>query len=167
MAYAPEKVLKTSLLSWPLPFHFSVRTTSRQTESYDIILVTTERELGDLNFSKRRWRLIATRRLRKVLFLLSKETVDITCEDDLIKLLTLIQLQFLPYWSKVLKSKILQEQLRFLIECFHMTSRRPCWCPKPVLWELSSFLMQTFSFVPINLHRCWPREWKHFLRSLR
>ena len=55
---------------------------------------------------------------------------------------------------------------------FHITSRRPYWCPKtmerrpswclkPVLWELSSFLMQTLSFVPINLHRCWPREWKH------
>ena len=51
------------------------------------------------------------------------------------------------------------------IECFHMTSRwpywcpktikrRPCWCPKPVLWELNSFLMQTLSFVPKNLHRC-------------
>ena len=59
-----------------------------------------------------------------------------------------------------------------LIECFHMTSRRPywflktmkrrpCWCPKPVLWELNSFLMQTLSFVPINLHRCRPRERKH------
>jgi len=58
------------------------------------------------------------------------------------------------------------------IECFHMTSRRPywcpktikrrpCWCPKLILWELNSFLMQTLSFVPINLHRCWPREWKH------
>ena len=47
------------------------------------------------------------------------------------------------------------------IECFHMTSRRPYWCPKPVLWELNSFLMQTLSFVPINLYRCWPREWKH------
>ena len=56
-----------------------------------------------------------------------------------------------------------------VIECFHMTSRRPCWspktkkrrpcwCPKPVLWELNSFLMQTLSFVPINLHRYWPRE---------
>ena len=55
------------------------------------------------------------------------------------------------------------------IECFHMTSRRqywcpktmkrrPCWCPKPILWELNSFLMQTLCFVPINLHRCWPRE---------
>ena len=29
-----------------------------------------------------------------------------------------------------------------------MTSRRPCWCPKPVLWELNSFLMQTLSSVP-------------------
>ena len=57
-------------------------------------------------------------------------------------------------------------------ECFHITSRRPywclktmkrrpCWCPKPVLWELNYFLMQTLSSVPINLHRCWPREWKH------
>ena len=67
-----------------------------------------------------------------------------------------------------------------VIECFHMTSRgpywcpktmkrrpywcpktmkrRPCWCPKSILWELNSFLMQTLSFVPINLHRCWPRE---------
>ena len=55
------------------------------------------------------------------------------------------------------------------IQCFHMTSRRPywcpktmkrrpCWCPKPILWEFNSFLMQTLSFVPINLHRCWPRE---------
>ena len=49
----------------------------------------------------------------------------------------------------------------YSIECFHMTSRRPCWCPKPVLWEMNCFLMQTLSFVPINLHRCWPREWKH------
>ena len=63
-------------------------------------------------------------------------------------------------------------KLKRSIECFHMTSRRPywcrktmklrpCWCPKPVLWELNSFLMLTLSFVPINLHRCWPREWKH------
>ena len=58
------------------------------------------------------------------------------------------------------------------IECFDMTSRRPywcpktmkrqpCWCPKSVLWELNSFLIQTLSCVPINLHRCWPHEWKH------
>ena len=30
--------------------------------------------------------------------------------------------------------------------------------PKSVLWELNSFLIQTLSFVPINLHICWPRE---------
>ena len=59
-----------------------------------------------------------------------------------------------------------------VIECFHMTSRRPYWCPKtmkrrpwwcpkPILWEINSFLMQTLSFVSINLRRCRPREWKH------
>ena len=63
------------------------------------------------------------------------------------------------------------------LECFHMTlrwpywcpkamKRRPCWYPKPILWELNSFLMQTLSFLPINLHRCWPSEWKHSIRSL-
>ena len=62
------------------------------------------------------------------------------------------------------------------IVCFHMTSwrphlcpktmkRRPCLCPKPILWELNSFLMQTLSFVPINLHRCWQREWKHSINK--
>ena len=50
--------------------------------------------------------------------------------------------------------------------CPKTTKRRPCWCPKPVLWELNSFLMQTLSFVPINLHRCWPREWKHSIFGL-
>ena len=54
-------------------------------------------------------------------------------------------------------------------EYFHMMSQRPywysktmkwwpCWLPKPFLWELNSFLMQTLSFVLINLHRCWLRE---------
>ena len=50
-------------------------------------------------------------------------------------------------------------------DCFHVTSRPPYWCPKPVRWELNSFLMQTLSFVPINLHRCWPREWKRSVRE--
>ena len=65
-----------------------------------------------------------------------------------------------------------RSRMTTVIECFHMTSRRPywypktmkrrpCWCPKPILWELNSFLMQTLSFVPTNLHRCWPREWKY------
>ena len=28
--------------------------------------------------------------------------------------------------------------------------RRPCWCPKPILWELNSFLIQALPFVPLN-----------------
>ena len=44
--------------------------------------------------------------------------------------------------------------------------RRPCWCPKSVLWELNSVLMQTLSFVPVNLHKCWPRKWKRSIRFL-
>ena len=62
------------------------------------------------------------------------------------------------------------------MKCFHMTSRRPYWCPKtmkrrpywcpkPIFWKLNSFLMQTVSFVPINLHRCWLREWKHSIKD--
>ena len=31
---------------------------------------------------------------------------------------------------------------------------------KPTLWELNSFLLQTLSFVPIDLHRCCLREFK-------
>ena len=52
-------------------------------------------------------------------------------------------------------------QTQSCTERFHMTSRRPywcpetikrrpCWCTKPILWTLNSFLMQTLSFVPIN-----------------
>ena len=67
---------------------------------------------------------------------------------------------------------------RLWIECFHLTSwqpywcpetmkRRPCWCTKPILWELNSFLMYTLSFVPINLNGCWPREWKRFVWKMK
>ena len=52
------------------------------------------------------------------------------------------------------------------IECFHMTSRRPYWCPKPILWELNSFLMQMLTFVPVNLDRWWPRDWKRSIVCL-
>ena len=83
--------------------------------------------------------------------------------------LSVVQFQTERGWIRV--RLLWNKQLETHIECFHMTSRRPywcpktmkrrpCWCPKPVLWELNSFLMQTLSFVPINLHRCWPREWK-------
>ena len=45
--------------------------------------------------------------------------------------------------------------------------RRPCWCPmKLILLELSSFLMQMLSFVPINSCRYWPRKWKHSIYSI-
>ena len=50
--------------------------------------------------------------------------------------------------------------------CPKTMKRQPCWCPKPILWELNSLLMQMLSFVPINLHRCWPREWKHSIRTI-
>ena len=39
--------------------------------------------------------------------------------------------------------------------------RRPCWCPRPILYRLlNSFLFKALSFVSINLHSCWPREGK-------
>ena len=50
--------------------------------------------------------------------------------------------------------------------CLKTMKRRPCWCPKPFLWEFNSFLMQTLSFVPTNLHRCWPRQWKHSMADI-
>ena len=51
--------------------------------------------------------------------------------------------------------------------CSKTMKQRPCWCSKLVLWELNSFQMQTLSFVPINLHRCWPREWKRSIRLIK
>ena len=50
--------------------------------------------------------------------------------------------------------------------CSKTMKRRPCWCPKQVLWDLNSFLMQTLSFVPINFHRCWPRDWRHSIAGI-
>ena len=87
---------------------------------------------------------------------------------------------FFPYLNLLIfcrsRSGRRRRCLSSLIESFHMTSRRPYWCPKtmkrrpcwfpkPILWELNSFLMQKLS-VPINLHRCWPRESKHSIGSL-
>ena len=37
---------------------------------------------------------------------------------------------------------------------------RPYWFSKAVLWELASFLIQTNSFVPVNVQGCWSRGWK-------
>ena len=62
----------------------------------------------------------------------------------------------------------------FFIECFHMTSQRPCWCSKTKEWrpwwctklilrELNSILMQILSFVSVIQYGCWSREWKRFI----
>ena len=70
----------------------------------------------------------------------------------------------------VIVKKQIDNNFPWSIEC-HMTSwrpywcpktmkRRPCWCPKPIMWDLNSFRTETLSLVPINLHKCWPREWK-------
>ena len=48
--------------------------------------------------------------------------------------------------------RCIQEIISLCIECFHMKprqtyrcskpmKRRPCWCSKPILWELNSFLL--------------------------
>ena len=55
---------------------------------------------------------------------------------------------------------------------FHMTSRPPYWCSgqnnetaamlvsqtNPESWTF--FLCKKISFIAINVHSCWPREWK-------
>ena len=89
--------------------------------------------------------------------------------------------EFVQWRPRIVQKSVLHVQSCFLlnqpIECFHMTSRwpywcpktmkrPPCWCPKPVLWDLNSFLMEMLSFVPINLHRYWSREWKHSIAFL-
>ena len=51
--------------------------------------------------------------------------------------------------------------------CAKTMKRRPRLCSKPVLWELNSFLIQMLYFVPINLHRCWPPEWKRSILGLK
>ena len=66
MAYAEEKVLKTSLLSWPLPFHFQYEQRADKQKFMTLYLWLQRESLvtSTVQFSKRRWRLITTRRLR-------------------------------------------------------------------------------------------------------
>jgi len=56
-----------------------------------------------------------------------------------------------------------------LLDCFHMTSRQPYWCPKtmkrrpywctkPILWESNFFSYVNTFFLSIHFHGCWPRE---------
>lgn len=58
---------------------------------------------------------------------------------------------------------------RFLNLAFPTISEPGAWlphwrsfcCSEPILWEFnSSVLMLKLSFVPMNLHSCWPRDWK-------
>ena len=38
--------------------------------------------------------------------------------------------------------------------CPQTKKRRPCWCPDPILRELNSVIMQTFSFVFVEKYGC-------------
>ena len=98
-----------------------------------------------------------------------KGTVIVENSDTFNMLYIDYAILFISFWQKLITHR---SKAGLSIECFHMTSRRPywcpkttkrrpSWCPKPVLWELNSLLTQTLSFVPINLHRYWPSEWKH------
>ena len=49
---------------------------------------------------------------------------------------------------------------RPLYWCFKTNKRRPYWCTKPIIRELNSIFMQTFSFVSVNQYGRWPREGK-------
>ena len=35
--------------------------------------------------------------------------------------------------------------------CSTKMKRRPCWCPKPILWDLNSFLVQTLFSLEIYI----------------
>ena len=70
--------------------------------------------------------------------------------------------------KKVKKKKFMQKEGPIL--GFHMTSRppcwcpqtmkwRPCWCPDPILREFKAIIMLTSSFVFVEKHGCWSREW--------
>ena len=80
-------------------------------------------------------------------------------------LLTIVYLPTEPH--RILPTRSVQRT----IERFHMTSRRPyrcsetikrrpCWCSKPNPVGVDLFSYVTLSLVPINLHRCYSREWK-------
>ena len=46
------------------------------------------------------------------------------------------------------------------IDGFHLTSRRPYLCPKWILWDFSSILIQTFPIVSALQYGRRSREWK-------
>ena len=78
--------------------------------------------------------------------------------------------------STLCKTTELQFKGTESIARFHMTSRRPCWCTKTkkwrpywctrlTHWELNSIFMQILSFVLLNQHDRWSREWKRSIVS--
>ena len=52
--------------------------------------------------------------------------------------------------EEIFQRKTWEIYLGGFMECFHVTSRRSCWCPQLILRESSSFIMQTFSFVLVE-----------------
>lgn len=43
----------------------------------------------------------------------------------------------------------------------HLMSRRPCWfCTKKNPARIELLYLKKISFIPRNLHGCWPRDWK-------
>ena len=54
---------------------------------------------------------------------------------------------------------LIRELWEFTEGC-HVTSRRPYWYTKPVLWKLNSIFMQKSSFVWVNQYGGWWRELK-------
>ena len=51
------------------------------------------------------------------------------------------------FLSLSLRKRVFSHDVTAAILVSQTTKRRPCWCPKPVLWELNSFLMQTLSLA--------------------
>ena len=52
------------------------------------------------------------------------------------------------------------EGFRKTIDGFHLTSWRPYLCPKLILWDFSSILIQTFPIVSVLQDGRRSREWK-------
>ena len=51
------------------------------------------------------------------------------------------------FLSLSLHNRVFSHDVTAAILVSQTVKRRPCWCPKPVLWELNSFLMQTLSLA--------------------
>ena len=58
------------------------------------------------------------------------------------------------YWSSLMIKK-------YLLCVFTWRHRNHICVPNLSCGSWTLLLCRTISFVPINLHGCWPREWKH------